>query len=748
MAKKLKDVVQFKIESRLLRELGEQLVSEPKIALTELVKNSYDADASTCAILYTDSTLVVTDDGHGMTFSEFESKWMSIATSNKAKISFSRDFHRKLTGSKGIGRFAARFLGSHLTLISFAYDPSVKKLRKLTAIFDWKKLDTTDQITQIKIPYTIEDAPNAKQGTILTIVDLRYQITEDHIKAVRNGMLHVTGAVSSIIPSSWLISPSGNIGRSKVEDPGFDLVIDDISALGTEEEIQSLTDKLLSRFVAKAEITVTSSSITTKIWHSGESHQKPLYSKKVKFQNSIGCNVKAILYWFPRRAGVFRNAGVDGRRAWTWVKENSGVSIFDHGFRISPYGLQDDDWLLLDTDNASNRRHWRSSLMKKHFHMDPETTSSTSLNPMLKLPANHQVIGAVVLHSDNTEDQDSNKLIPSMDRQGYVENDGYNNLMQSIRFGIELVAHFDKKIQLKQEAIEREDKVQSTRAGIFAAIEEIRAAPGLSAGDRKTIIQRYESLANNVEEIERYDRDSRASLETMSLLGVVAGFMTHEYEAALMELERASISLSKAAKKDTSLKSHADNLKNSVIAFSEYTEYTQSFIGNLNTKTTGGYKVRGTVQHVVDSLQRLSRDYTFEIDLSDLPARLSGPASVPRAVYQGVVMNLYTNAVKALIESSNTTKLVRIVAWEDGGFHTLQVMDTGKGIPDAIADRIWDPLFTTTSKEKGPLGTGMGLGLPLVRKVVQSHGGQISLISAPNPFATCFQVKFSLAKKG
>ena len=676
-----------------------------------------------------------------MTFSEFETKWMSIATSNKAKDSRSRTYSRRLTGSKGIGRFAARFLGFRLTLVSIAYDHSSKSMRKLTAEFDWKKLDGIEQITQIEIPCTVEEALGESQGTELTIEDLRYKITDKELREVRNGMLHVTSAVSGIIPSAWLKSTSDNQPQQQTNDPGFDLIINDTSEVDEQSSV-SLTDQLLGRFVAKAEILILNENISVKVWHSGNSRTESIYTKKLKFPNKIGCEIKSVLYWFPRRGGVFSNSEVDGRRAWTWVKENSGVSIFDHGFQISPYGFKDDDWLLLDTDNASNRRKWRSTLMKEHFEMDPETFGSTSLNPMLKLPANHQVLGAVVLYSDNTEDQNSDKLIPSMDRQGYVENDGYKDLIQAIRFGIELIAYFDKQIQLEQAAEERAEKIKVTRDGVLAVIEEIQKAPGLSVGDRKVLVQRYENLASNVDEIERYDRDSRTSLETMSLLGVLAGFMTHEYEAALMELERASNSLSRAAKADPGLKIYAERLQKSVAAFTDYTEYTRSFIGNLSAREKGLYKIRGTVQHVVDSLQRLSSDYTFEVDLSDIPVRLSGPGTVPRAVYQGVVMNLYTNAVKALIESSSSTKVVRIVAWEDDGFHTLQVMDSGKGIPESISERIWDPLFTTTSKEKGPLGTGMGLGLPLIKRVVSAHGGYIDLIPAPNKFVTCFQVKF------
>lgn len=739
-AKKTSETVHFRVESRLLRELGEQLVSEPKIALTELVKNAYDADTSCCAVLYSDSKIHVVDDGHGMTFAEFKARWMSIATSNKVTQKTSRKYGRKLTGSKGIGRFAARFLGSHLTLVSTAFDKESKSMQKLTAVFDWEQLDSVEDITEIEIPVQVEKASGVTTGTVLTISNLRYEISEKDLNSVKNGMMHVTGAISSMVPDDWLTDPIG--ANSETVDPGFDLVINDVSSQAAAG-YSSLADQLVSRFVGKAEITISSKKLGVKVWHSGHSATKPILRKTYPYPNEIGCEVKAVLYWFPRRKGVFKDLDVDGRRAWSWVTENSGVNIFDHGFQISPYGTEDDDWLLLDRDNTRSERHWQSELMLKYFPMSPEVAGSTSLNPMLKLPGNHQILGAALLDSDSVEDSNSQKLIPSMDRQGYVDNAGYESLFQGVRFGVELIAHFDKQIQLEEARKEKEAKAAKTRREIREVVSEIEQAPGLSKTDKKVLIQRYEHLATNVDEIERYDRDARASLETMSLLGVIAGFMTHEYEAALMELERASRELKKAAKTDPRFKEHSSNLNENVRVFSEYIEYTQSFIGSLTRRTSGKYKVKASIKHIVDTFSRLSAEYEFEVDFDDIKATLGGPP-VQYAVYQGVVLNLYTNAVKALIEVPSGKRIVRFIAWDDAGYHHLQIMDTGKGIPAVLSQRIWDPLFTTTSKDKGPLGTGMGLGLALVKQVVESNGGQVALVDAPGEYSTCFEVKFPL----
>lgn len=134
-----KGTIPFQAEGRLLQELGERLVARPEVALVELIKNAYDADSPSCEVRLEKGgkALVIADRGHGMTFDEFVGKWMRIATPSKLEERLSRTYRRRLTGAKGIGRFAVRYLGDDLTLITVAEDPGRKFKTKLTARFDW-----------------------------------------------------------------------------------------------------------------------------------------------------------------------------------------------------------------------------------------------------------------------------------------------------------------------------------------------------------------------------------------------------------------------------------------------------------------------------------------------------------------------------------------------------------------------------------------------------------------------------------
>ena len=122
----------FTIDAELLRELGERLVGKHHVALAELIKNSYDADATEVTIKLTlnkdspnKSSIEIIDNGHGMTFDEFKNFWMRIGTTHK-KEKQSKNLGRLMTGSKGVGRLAVQFLANELTIRTFPADKNHK----------------------------------------------------------------------------------------------------------------------------------------------------------------------------------------------------------------------------------------------------------------------------------------------------------------------------------------------------------------------------------------------------------------------------------------------------------------------------------------------------------------------------------------------------------------------------------------------------------------------------------------------
>jgi signal transduction histidine kinase len=114
--------------------------------------------------------------------------------------------------------------------------------------------------------------------------------------------------------------------------------------------------------------------------------------------------------------------------------------------------------------------------------------------------------------------------------------------------------------------------------------------------------------------------------------------------------------------------------------------------------------------------------------LSDLGRNLP-PLSCERTQIVQVLINLLTNARDAMPNGGEVTIRTGYNAKQNR--FTLQVSDTGTGIPKEMQEKIFDPFFTT--KE---VGQGTGLGLSIVLGIVKSHGGDIKVESAPKQGTT------------
>jgi signal transduction histidine kinase len=97
-------------------------------------------------------------------------------------------------------------------------------------------------------------------------------------------------------------------------------------------------------------------------------------------------------------------------------------------------------------------------------------------------------------------------------------------------------------------------------------------------------------------------------------------------------------------------------------------------------------------------------------------------------------MNLIDNALDAAPADGQ----VEVTASEDRDFIVVRIVDNGPGVPKEIQARIFEPFFTT----KG-VGKGTGLGLDVVRRLIQRQEGSVDLESVPG--RTEFQVRLPLA---
>ena len=171
----------FTVDAELLRELGERLVGKPHIALAELIKNSYDADATQVTIKFSpnEGCIEVSDNGHGMTFEEFRDFWMRIGTTHKRKRQ-SKNLGRQLTGSKGVGRLAVQFLANKLTIRTV---PKGGGDEWLKAKVNWEEAVKARELTEVNVEYTRnQSCAPFLHGTSIILSELKDTWEKDSVR--------------------------------------------------------------------------------------------------------------------------------------------------------------------------------------------------------------------------------------------------------------------------------------------------------------------------------------------------------------------------------------------------------------------------------------------------------------------------------------------------------------------------------------------------------------------------------------
>ena len=135
--------LRWRFDVHAFRLLGRDLITDRVTALFELIKNTYDADATQVFVEFLNvktlseiSKIIIRDNGEGMSLTDIQNKWMVVGTNSKRTRTHSSKFHRRLSGDKGIGRFAVDKLGGHLKLRTKKEDEA-----EFAVTIDWSEYE-------------------------------------------------------------------------------------------------------------------------------------------------------------------------------------------------------------------------------------------------------------------------------------------------------------------------------------------------------------------------------------------------------------------------------------------------------------------------------------------------------------------------------------------------------------------------------------------------------------------------------
>jgi len=147
------NILKWRFDVNTFRLIGRELITDRITAVYELVKNCYDANATTVNVIFKnvghnskDGQIIISDNGIGMSFTDVRDKWMVVGTASKRNELYSpKPFKRRYVGEKGIGRFAVDKLGRKVQI-------STKKegeAKKLVVDIDWYQYEKLSDIKQM-----------------------------------------------------------------------------------------------------------------------------------------------------------------------------------------------------------------------------------------------------------------------------------------------------------------------------------------------------------------------------------------------------------------------------------------------------------------------------------------------------------------------------------------------------------------------------------------------------------------------
>ena len=233
---------QFIVDASALQELGERLIGRPEIALGELVKNSFDADATIARIEFGEDQIVVSDDGTGISEQVFHDHWMRLFTTHKIEQGTSDKFHRPLTGSKGIGRLSAQFLAQEMTLESTSSPDRDNPL--LWAFIDWNSAKRGERLETVEVVWeSRDDSPHypaeSRTGTRITLQRLKNRWDRDAIQELGKAL--------------WTLrSPFKQLTKdTKSIKDAFEIEIEALDIRGAQSAFNDTLQKVLSNWQAR-----------------------------------------------------------------------------------------------------------------------------------------------------------------------------------------------------------------------------------------------------------------------------------------------------------------------------------------------------------------------------------------------------------------------------------------------------------------------------------------------------------------
>lgn len=679
----------------MLLQLGDQLIRNENIAISELVKNAYDADASKCVILCKNinnpatGSISILDDGVGMTLDTVVNVWLEpgadfkkrlLEEGDQAQFDFMLARPKRLPiGEKGVGRFGAHKIGSKVELITKAAS-SQKEVR---IVIDWDNFEQNKYLDEAGIT-VVERTPELftgdSHGTQILISGLKQKWTQ---KMYRDFVEDVVTLMSPFDSSDAFV-------------PSVELELDDKEReekwKSKEVSLEDIRRAALWEVHCRAEgSTITSFEMKFRPWEGVNVPARAISledlqnEKRDKLEIGKGDKSKTIdlsgkgvgvldfhAYIFDLDTDILKFLPEVSPQLKAYLAKNGGVRVYRDNLRIYDYGETGNDWLDLNKERIN----------------DP----SRSIG-------NRNILGAVSL-----DRRLSRGLIEKTNREGFLDNEASRAFTDAIKYLVKLAGTLRIKDKEDIKKVRSEGKKASEKK-VVSAVEDLKESivDGLDELEFDGKEAFVSSCLGQLDEIEQqYVRMNEVLLKS-SNMGLSFGIVVHEVEKRLSRL-KGSVELPDVDIENIRLQ--VENISDIVKSYAA--------IASTDIKKTSVKKAIDVALLNVEfrfGAHKITLVKQYE-NRSDVNAKFSLNSIV------GVMINLFDNSLywlnKYNIEKPSIFVSMKEYEEEVG----IIIADNGKGFTLPFEDAL-KPFVT--EKVIG----GQGLGLHIADETMRLHSGSI-----------------------
>ncbi|MCX9508203.1 ATP-binding protein, partial [Vibrio cholerae] len=585
----------FSVDGNLVKRLGEQLVAKKTTALSELIKNCYDAEASKVEVIFENTdqpggTITILDNGHGMTREALINGFMKISTSDKEDNPVSPNYERARAGRKGIGRFAAQKIGNYLKIITRASADEPY----LVVDFDWQDYKSNSNLLSIGNKVSIsEDDYGFEKGTKLVISGTKEVWSE----ANQSTAFKYTSSVIKNTPTKL---------KNGLVDPGFSPAF--YTKLPISDELLPIASdnaEFLNKAIAHIEASITENG-NVKVNIKGIENAKlddeyVISEMKSEVLKSAGFKFNA--HYFNFGIGT-------SKYLFTYMDENSGIKLYRNGFYVAPYGNKYNDWLGLD-DSVRRRK-----ILPPH--------------------ANANFIGGIDITDINGALFDE-----TSGREGLIENNHFEELRniayELITSAVSRIASAQgKKVTASQKTGFRkkeptiEEKIELSQSKLRATAEQIVNSTAkveknrdlftndTGENDDRPMVDPEITVAlqEGLIEQEAYIKeliDEKNMYRVLSSSGLAIGEFTHEIQLYLNALTLNGKQLRRSVSDNEEALRSAQKIESNIEMLVSYTDFFTDTIRNNSQRAKEVLEIREVSKMFFDAMQPTLTRRAYEL---------------------------------------------------------------------------------------------------------------------------------------